>query len=441
MEVDANKNYSSKGQRLTKRKKEFDEGRFFYSQPYYRNRHFNDYAYLFEANPPPLNSNTHLFFKSYAVRRDAMLADAYHLLADFLQRNSTDFLDFKGVWLNKQFHLTHFICPFRGLRDRFMFAQYQTFFTFLYEEAAAKFPGNDIQLKLKLGVIFSLYMLYLTQPKFDDPCLISVDLNQWNILIMLHHYFAAMGSTDGIYVLGKLKEMKAFSCVVYIEHRPFYYQQSRLGFDGHLPELSSEPQQKKTVNGKASRISALEVRLKDLEIAVSSNQLGDLAYIDRLKELQELEVSYEKLKDELITSEVALGLNEPISNTLMVPGFQQWLATRDGDEQLGTASLYFEHLVQSHLSFKFAHLNLIPSPEPFEDVRDIQRSDPNPAGAKPLDDEVELMLQAQKDIVFSENLSFEKNRLPDHLSEPKVFEGAATSPKSIDSLTYSIDSE
>ncbi|KAJ9060724.1 hypothetical protein DSO57_1027850 [Entomophthora muscae] len=441
------------------RTRKHDRGRFFYSQPYKVTKHLLDPNLVQEPNPPPVNCNTHLFFNTYAIRRDALLSDAYSLLAEFVQRETTDFSAFKEIWLEKNFSLIHLLCPSRYMRDRFMFVLYQTFFTFLYQTAEAKFPQQNISRPLKLGVIFALYMLYYTQPDFSPPILILVDANQWNVLNLLYQYFGSNGLSDGVYAFGKLREAKAFGFSLYIEHTPFYYQQSKLGFDGFLPDISDEPRYQQFNEKRTSHFTLLDDKLAALENSFTSTQLGGFIDESIISELQSFEEKYENAKSKLVDEEIATGLNQPVADTLMIPGFQKWLAARNNDQGV-TASLYFRHIVSDHLKEKygdqqpetfitnntdFGFTDELLTPQPHVNHSTSGSvDDPTSAlrherggGDKAVElEELETLLHEQMEQihpvpeVFDENTTQAVSKTPD-----------ATSPCSTASTVYSFDSE
>ncbi|CAG8597190.1 4600_t:CDS:2 [Paraglomus brasilianum] len=141
-------------------------------------------------------TDKHITIGNERVKRKALERDIRLLIEGYVEKSSTDYATFNQVWTNLQFSLIHFVCPEKSGRELFMQCLYQI--------------TLSNYLETRLGVLFTLYLLYFTQPEAFFRVKIRLSPTMWQALYALYEYCKENELEDAAFVYKKLRTSQAF---------------------------------------------------------------------------------------------------------------------------------------------------------------------------------------------------------------------------------------
>ncbi|CAH1760517.1 8650_t:CDS:2, partial [Entrophospora sp. SA101] len=103
------------------------------------------------------------------ISRSALEKDIRMILLAYQRKQHHDFTTFKNLWNEYKFTYIHFACPEKSGRPFFMQVLYQITLRFLLQTSL---------LEVKLAVLYTLYLLYFTQPDNFEKIRIRLSLQQ-----------------------------------------------------------------------------------------------------------------------------------------------------------------------------------------------------------------------------------------------------------------------
>ncbi|KAI7854438.1 small nuclear RNA activating complex, subunit SNAP43-domain-containing protein [Circinella umbellata] len=98
------------------------------------------------------------------------------LLANFGEQKTHSFKDFLDAWKIHNFSIIHFSAIDKESRPAFMQAFYDQFLEYF---------NSDVHY-LRIGAMYGLYCLYMSQPSFTPPCPIRVTRDRWRIIFQFY---------------------------------------------------------------------------------------------------------------------------------------------------------------------------------------------------------------------------------------------------------------
>ena len=134
----------------------------------------------------------------HTVSRNAIAKDVNSLVFDFQRQQKHTFATFKQLWDTRQFVYIHLCCCSHDARELVM---QEIFCHFL------KWTIYRRDLPLKLGGLFGLYCVYMTQPKRFTKYRIQIPPRAWNILASFAETLQALdddSAKDGRFMLSQM---------------------------------------------------------------------------------------------------------------------------------------------------------------------------------------------------------------------------------------------
>ncbi|KAL1920892.1 uncharacterized protein VTP21DRAFT_11527 [Calcarisporiella thermophila] len=135
------------------------------------------------------------------ISKTALKNDIQMLITAYQRKKTYEFPPFREVWDQLNFSFIHFGCPMRDGRTNFMNALY---------EIAQDYFSKTRYLEFKVASLYTLYLLYYTQPELWERVGIPVTPDMMKMMWDIYVYCENYSLLDFVYVFWKLREDGAF---------------------------------------------------------------------------------------------------------------------------------------------------------------------------------------------------------------------------------------
>ncbi|PVU88965.1 hypothetical protein BB561_005632 [Smittium simulii] len=140
-----------------------------------------------------------------ALKRDVLL-----LVRLFQKEQSLGFAGFKDIWKRLNFSIIHFAFPEQTSRNSFM--------RLLYRLVLEHF-NPSASVFVNLSVIYTLYLLYFSQPDNMEREMIQLLLCDWYNLCTFYKFCGENEIDDAVYIIERLISQNAFEYSAWIDKR------------------------------------------------------------------------------------------------------------------------------------------------------------------------------------------------------------------------------
>ncbi|RIA91732.1 small nuclear RNA activating complex, subunit SNAP43-domain-containing protein [Glomus cerebriforme] len=153
----------------------------------------------------PIAKNDQIILGMEVISQSALEQDVKMLMISYQKKQAYDFTSFTDVWKERTFSLIHFACPEKLGRSLFMQTLYQIILSYN--------AMNTRLLEVKLGVLYSLYLLYFTQPEVFPKERIRLTFETWQQIFELYKYSKQYDLYDAVYIYEKMRKERVFDFV------------------------------------------------------------------------------------------------------------------------------------------------------------------------------------------------------------------------------------
>ncbi|CAO3683115.1 unnamed protein product [Umbelopsis ramanniana] len=252
---------------------------------------------------------------SEAISRNAIERDIFLLIGSFAKQKVHTLDTFSNIWKDYNFSLIHFACPDQQGRPMFMQAINEAILEHFRFETTS----------IRLGVIFSLYLTYFSQPDIWPREPIRVTAETWtSILDFMEQCDRNKCGADGHDALNKLMNDEAFKfCAtqsvintnIYDQHFSFEVQ----AIDDFLQDVRKRHWKNNISsymnNEKLDAVDALSRKYMDAKKELFNTRQGTLAAQKVMKDLANIqETNPTHLRRVLQSSSLGHGDEEFVSS-------------------------------------------------------------------------------------------------------------------------------
>ncbi|KFH64066.1 hypothetical protein MVEG_09891 [Podila verticillata NRRL 6337] len=156
------------------------------------------------TTPPRPSPQDFVISGPSALFLEVVYLDLLDLLTGYAATKSLDYPVFLSLWRERELSLIHFACRDKAARRDFMGAIYNTLFDYL---------EPDIPFNVQAGAVFSLYLIYFTQPKSFAKQPIPLTRRMFDKLDTIYEQAMGMKASDLVFTMHKLWTAEAFQFV------------------------------------------------------------------------------------------------------------------------------------------------------------------------------------------------------------------------------------
>ena len=129
-----------------------------------------------------------------------MTRDVLKLINNFSSRESLDFDEFKKLWTEYHFYYIH------DVNNEYLVKR-DTYLESIFSTSTSTVTNPSLSLYKRVGAIFMLYSLFVSQP---GTVKIRLSISDWEIFQQFQIFLRSSGHVDPDFALCKLKSLSAF---------------------------------------------------------------------------------------------------------------------------------------------------------------------------------------------------------------------------------------